>query len=100
MKEVTVEELHKLFEEKADFQLVDVREAYEYDEANLNGELIPLGQVLDEQEKISKDKMVVVHCRSGARSAQAIFLLEQEGYDNLFNLRGGILEYAQKYGLS
>lgn len=97
MKEITVSELKKKLDEGADFQLIDVRETFEYETSNLNGVNIPLAQVLLEKEKISKDKPVVIHCRSGKRSAQAIRLLEHEGYDNLSNLQGGILAWKEQF---
>jgi adenylyltransferase/sulfurtransferase len=97
VKEITVQELKQLFDSKADFQLIDVREDYEFEIANLNGELIPLGTILQNVDKISKDKQVVVHCRSGKRSADAIRVLEERfGFDNLYNLKGGILAYADQ----
>ena len=97
VKELSVKELKELQDKNEDFQLIDVREDFEYDIAHLNGELIPLNQILDEAGKISKDKKVVVHCRSGARSANAIQALEQKfGFDNLYNLKGGILAYADE----
>ena len=97
MKEVTVQELKQMFDSKEDFQLIDVRESYEYDIANLGGELIPVGTILDNVEKISKEKTVVVHCRSGQRSKTAIMNLEEnQQFKNLFNLRGGILAYADE----
>lgn len=100
MKEITAIELKKLIEEKKDFQLIDVREEYEFDEANINGELIPMGVVMDNIDKISKDKQVVVHCRSGKRSATVINALEaQHGFTNLYNLKGGILAYIDEVGL-
>ncbi|MDI1356368.1 MAG: rhodanese-like domain-containing protein [bacterium] len=100
MKEITASELKKLMDENADFQLIDVREPHEYDEANLNGELIPMGEVLERANEISKDKQVVVHCRSGKRSATVINALEsQHGFTNLYNLQGGILAYIQEIGL-
>ncbi len=99
MKEVTVQELKQLIDEKKDFQLIDVREEHEFDEANLNGELIPMGEVMDNLAKIAKDKQVVVHCRSGKRSATVIGALEsQHGYTNLYNLKGGILAYIDEIG--
>lgn len=96
VKEVTVDELYDLKTlKKEDFQLIDVREPYEYDIANLDGELIPLNTVLDNIDKISSDKKVIVHCRSGKRSAQAIETLEKKfGFKNLYNLKGGILAWA------
>jgi rhodanese-related sulfurtransferase len=91
VKEITVQELKALMDEKKDFQLIDVREEFEYEVVNMGATLIPLGNIVLEEEKISKDKLVVIHCRSGARSAAAIMQLEQQfGFTNLFNLKGGI----------
>ncbi len=100
MKEITPKELKQLMDENKNFQLIDVREPYEYDEVNINGELIPMGEVMDNIDKISKDKQVVVHCRSGKRSATVIGALEnQHGFTNLYNLKGGILAYIDEVGL-
>ena len=97
MKEINVKELKKKIENKEDFQLIDVREEFEYQDANLGGELIPLGSILLEVDKISKDKDVVIHCRSGKRSAAAIMQLEQQfGFNNLYNLQGGIIAWAEE----
>ena len=54
MKEITPSELKQLIDEKKDFQLIDVREEYEFDEVNIKGELIPMGEVMDNVDKISK----------------------------------------------
>jgi len=100
MKEITSKELKQLMDENKDFQLIDVREPYEYDEVNIKAELIPMGEVMDNVDKISKDKQVVIHCRSGKRSATVIGALEsQHGFTNLYNLKGGILAYIDEVGL-
>jgi rhodanese-related sulfurtransferase len=96
MQEITVQELKEKLDNKEDFQLIDVREDFEYETSNIGGELIPLGGILIEADKISKDKPVVIMCRSGKRSAAAIMQLEQKGYTNLTNLQGGILAWAQE----
>lgn len=97
MKEITVQELKAMQERQEDFQLIDVREDFEYQESNLGGVHIPLGQILNEVEKIDRDKPVVIHCRSGKRSAQAVQILTQrEGFDNLSNLKGGILAWRDE----
>lgn len=93
MKEVTVQELKSMIDENVDFQLIDVREPFEYEVSNLNGLNIPLAGVLIEADKIAKDIPVIIQCRSGKRSAQAVMLLEQEGFTNLANLQGGILAW-------
>ncbi len=101
VKEITVEELKALRDSKEDVQLIDVREAYEYDICNLEGELIPLGRILDSFEKIASNKKVIVYCRSGARSATAITQLERKyGFDNLYNLKGGVLAWADRIDTS
>ena len=95
--QISVRELQQLMEEGADFQLIDVREPYEYEIANLGGELIPPGRIAQNAGRISKDKKVVLHCRSGKRSADAIRELQKLGsFDNLYNLEGGILAWAQE----
>jgi len=96
MKEVSVQELKEKLDKGEDFQLIDVREDFEYQTSNIGGELIPLGGILIEQDKIATDKPVVIMCRSGKRSAAAIMQLEQQGFTNLYNLQGGILAWAQE----
>lgn len=97
VKEITVQELKELIDTNADFQLIDVREPYEYEIANLEAELMPLKSVSDFASRISRDKKVVVHCRSGVRSAKAIAELESNfGFNNLYNLKGGILAWAKE----
>ena len=97
MKEITVEDLKFKIDNSEEFQLIDVREQFEYDMSNLGGENIPLAGVLIEADKISKTKPVIIQCRSGARSAAAVMQLEQLGYTNLFNLKGGILAWKAEY---
>jgi len=95
VKEVTPIELKKMMDSHEDFQLIDVREEYEADTCTIGGKLIPMGTVAQHTDEISKDKKVVVHCRSGKRSATVIDMLEKQlGYTNLYNLKGGILAYA------
>ena len=96
MKEISVQELKEMMDKGEDFQLIDVREDFEYEVSNLGGTLIPLGGILIEADKVAKDKPVVVQCRSGKRSAAAIMQLEQLGYTNLYNLAGGILAWKSE----
>lgn len=96
MKEISVQELKEMMDNHEDFQLIDVREDFEYEMSNLGGKLIPLGGILIEADQVAKDKPVVVMCRSGRRSAAAIMQLEQQfGFTNLANLQGGILAWAE-----
>ena len=95
MKEITVLELKQKIDNNEDFQIIDVREPFEYEMSNIDGENIPLAGIIIEAGKITKDKPVIIQCRSGDRSAAAISQLEQNFcYTNLYNLKGGILAWA------
>lgn len=97
VKEISVMDFEKLKDQGIPYQLIDVREPYEFEIAQMNGQLIPLGGIEEAVDQISSDKKVIVHCRSGARSAQAISKLEKKfGFTNLYNLKGGILAYADQ----
>ena len=97
MKEVSVLELKKMKDSGEEFQLIDVRENDEYETCNLGGLLIPMGEIMDHTDKIDKQKKVVIHCRSGKRSASVILVLESQlGLKNLYNLKGGIMAWAQE----
>lgn len=97
VREISVEELAAWQDTGRIFQLVDVREPYEFEIAQIGGELIPLSEVEAFAARFRRDIPVVVHCRSGVRSARAIRLLQERGgFDNLYNLAGGILAYAEK----
>jgi adenylyltransferase/sulfurtransferase len=97
VKEITVKELYDLQVRGEKFQLIDVREPHEYDIVNLGGELIPLATVINNADKIDKETKVIVHCKMGGRSAKAIRELEEKfGYENLYNLKGGILAYIDE----
>ncbi|WP_114750014.1 molybdopterin-synthase adenylyltransferase MoeB [Pleomorphovibrio marinus] len=91
IKEITAEEFRCLMGSGEDYQLVDVREAHEYYANNLSGILIPMGKILNCSHQIRRDVKVIIHCKAGGRSARAIRSLEEEkGYENLYNLKGGI----------
>ena len=96
IREISVMELKNLMDNGEKFQLIDVREPYEYSIANLGGILIPLESIESRIGEISSSGMVIVHCRSGARSAKAIEKLNRLGFQNTYNLKGGILEWADK----
>jgi adenylyltransferase/sulfurtransferase len=96
VKEITVQELNEMRSSGEDHQLIDVREPNEYAFCNIGGELIPVGQIVDRADEISKDKKVVMQCRSGMRSANAIVALQDHGFDNLYNLKGGILAWSDE----
>ena len=96
-KELSVQELKEWIDRGEDVEIIDVREQFEYEIAHIGGALIPLNHLEENLQKIPFDKPVVVHCRSGKRSADAIELLEKKHkYQNLYNLKGGILAWANE----
>lgn len=96
MKEITVTELKKLRDDNVDYQLIDVREDHELEICEIGGENIPMSDVMDNLDKISKTKQVAILCRSGARSGTVCRALEAEGFDNVYNVKGGILAWADE----
>jgi rhodanese-related sulfurtransferase len=100
MKTVTVHELKKMMDEGEDFQLIDVREPYEVEICEIGGASIPMGEIADNLEEISREVPVIIHCRSGKRSANVCAFLETQGFDNVINLEGGILAWADEIDTS
>ena len=97
MHSISVKELQTLqIEQSADICLLDVRNPDEYALGNLGGQLIPLSELPHRLSEISKTKHLIVHCRSGARSAQAVQVLMDAGFSAVSNLRGGILAWAEQ----
>ena len=97
-KAIDVDELRNWRASQNEFVLVDVREEYEFEAANLNGVSVPLSDLENQLSSIPKTGKTVIHCKSGARSAQAIKLLKSKyGYSNLINLEGGILAWKEKF---
>ncbi|PIB35649.1 molybdenum cofactor biosynthesis protein MoeB [Reichenbachiella sp. 5M10] len=96
VREITAVQLKEWKDTDKAFQLIDVREPYEFDIANIGGTLIPQNQIEAQLDQIQKDEDVVLYCRSGNRSAGVLRTLKAKGYGNLYNLRGGILSWAEQ----
>jgi adenylyltransferase/sulfurtransferase len=94
--EITVEELKARLDAKDDLFILDVREPHEYKICNLEGYLIPLAELPKRVQELDPNKELVVHCRSGARSAKAVAFLRQAGFSKATNLKGGILAWADR----
>lgn len=92
--EIDVREAQRRVQEGA--LLLDVREQEEFDEARIPGsQLLPLSAFMQRYEaELPRDREIVVHCRSGKRSAQATEFLRQNGYDAV-NVAGGILAWRE-----
>ncbi len=101
MKNISVEELKSRMDAGEKLNIIDVREPWEYEEFNIGAQLLPLGNVmgmqLDAIEDLKNDELII-HCKAGARSAQACMMLEQLGYTNVVNVTGGMNAWRQKFG--
>lgn len=94
--EISVEEFRRRLDRGDDLFVLDVREPHEYQICNLNGYLMPLGDVPKRVHELDSSREIVVHCRSGVRSAKAVDFLRQAGFSKVHNLAGGILAWADR----
>ncbi len=92
LEEIRASELKSRLDSGEDLQLIDVREPFEYEIAQIpNTKLIPLGEVVTRASEIDQSRTTVVHCKGGVRSAKAIESLKAAGFSGrLINLKGGI----------
>jgi len=93
---ISVQELKQRLDAKADIFILDVREPHEYQICHLNGYLIPVGDLPKRVHELDSSREIVAHCRSGVRSARAVNFLRRAGFKKVYNLTGGILEWADK----
>jgi adenylyltransferase/sulfurtransferase len=94
--EISVEEFKRRLDRGDDLFVLDVREPHEYQICNLGGYLMPLGEVPKRVHELDSSREIVVHCRSGVRSAKAVDFLRQAGFRKVQNLAGGILAWADR----
>ena len=94
--EIQPEELKRRLDAGEDIFVLDVREPHEYQICNLHGTLIPLGDLPKRVHELDSSREIVVHCKSGGRSAKAVEFLRQSGFKRASNLTGGILAWAEK----
>ena len=88
LKEITFEEINE-----GDYIIIDVRNTKEFSEGHINGALnIELSKIRKQIKKLNldKEKKILVYCQSGVRSKKAVIILEELGYNNVYNLKGGI----------
>jgi rhodanese-related sulfurtransferase len=97
MKKIAAKELQEWRKNKVDHQLIDVREEHEISFSNINGESIPMSEIIDQQLRINRNIPVVIHCRTGKRSKAVIMTLERKfGFENLYSLDGGIVAWSEQ----
>ncbi len=82
--------------ESSEVRLLDVREPHEYEICNLDGQLIPLGELAHRLGELNPSDQMIVHCKKGGRSAKAVQLLRDNGFSKVFNLRGGITAWSEQ----
>ena len=94
---ISVHDLKRKRDAREAIQLIDVREPFEFEIARIDGaKLIPLGQLANRLHELKRNGQTVVHCHTGMRSAQAVQMLRQSGFTNVYNLEGGIDAWANE----
>jgi molybdopterin/thiamine biosynthesis adenylyltransferase/rhodanese-related sulfurtransferase len=94
--EITVGELKEKLGNGHNVSVLDVREPHEYEVANIGARLIPLGELPERLVELDKDETLAVHCKTGGRSARAVQLLNEAGFQNVYNVKGGIIAWSEK----
>lgn len=94
--EITPRELKTRLDRGDDLFILDVREPHEFQICNLNGYLIPLGELPRRVHELDSSREIVAHCRSGKRSAEAVDFLRKAGFRKILNLKGGILAWSDE----
>lgn len=94
---ITARDLRAKMERQEPFVLVDVREPYEYEICRIPGsKLIPVGELPARLSELDTADEIVLQCKSGARSARALHILQEAGFRKLANLQGGITAWADQ----
>jgi sulfur-carrier protein adenylyltransferase/sulfurtransferase len=94
--EITVRELKEKLENGQNVSVLDVREPHEYEVANIDARLIPLAELPERLIELDRDETLAVHCKTGSRSARAVQLLKEAGFQNVYNVRGGITAWSEE----
>lgn len=94
--EISVEQLKARLDRNDDLFILDVREPHEYEIANIGAHLIPLSELSRRIKEVNASKEVIVHCKSGGRSARAADFLRRSGFERVKNLVGGIDAWSEK----
>ena len=94
--EMQPQELKRRLDAGDDIFVLDVREPHEYQICNLQGHLIPLGDLSKRDHELDSSREIVAHCKMGGRSAKAVEFLRQAGFKKVWNLAGGITAWSDK----
>ncbi|MBV9455354.1 MAG: molybdopterin-synthase adenylyltransferase MoeB [Rubrobacter sp.] len=98
--EISVQELKKKLDNGTEVSVLDVREPHEYEVANIGARLIPLGELPERLIELDKDETFAIHCKTGGRSASAVKLLQEAGFENVYNVKGGITAWSEEIDAS
>jgi adenylyltransferase/sulfurtransferase len=94
--QITVNELKRRIDAGEDLFILDVREPFEYQIANIGGKLIPQNEVPQRLAEIDRGREIIVHCKAGGRSQRIAEFLKQSGYPEVVNVAGGILAWSSE----
>jgi adenylyltransferase/sulfurtransferase len=94
--EITVKELKQKMEAGEDINVLDVRESHEYEVANIGVKLVPLGELPRRLAEFDQNENFAIHCKTGGRSAKAVKLLQDAGFGNVYNVKGGITAWSEE----
>ncbi len=96
MPEITVQELKQKMDDGEDINVLDVREPHEYEVANIGVKLVPLGELPRRLAEFDQNENFAIHCKTGGRSAKAVKLLQDAGFGNVHNVKGGITAWSEE----
>jgi molybdopterin/thiamine biosynthesis adenylyltransferase/rhodanese-related sulfurtransferase len=94
--EITVSELKRKMDSGDGINVLDVREPHEYEVANIGVRLIPLGELPERLVELDQNETFALHCKTGGRSARAVKLLQDAGFQNVYNVKGGITAWSEE----
>ena len=94
--EITVRELKEKLDDGQNVSVLDVREPHEYEVANIGARLIPLAELPERLVELDENGTLAVHCKTGGRSARAVQLLKEAGFQNVYNVKGGITAWSEE----
>jgi len=94
--EITVRELKQKMDAGEDINVLDVREPHEYEVANIGVKLVPLGELPRRLAEFDQNENFAIHCKTGGRSAKAVKLLQDAGFENVYNVKGGITAWSEE----
>jgi len=94
--EITVKELKQKMDDGEPISVLDVREPHEYEVANIGVKLVPLGELPRRLAEFDQNENFAIHCKTGGRSAKAVKLLQDAGFGNVYNVKGGITAWSEE----